>query len=176
VRRREGLLVVRVVNDTRVPVARVVERGWWKLDGEMRDIHSDRVQVPANGMVEVAAEPVASARERDPRLWLYGAVLREEEGACVDQSVWPLLPHRELALAHPRIDWTSSVDGRLEISSPVFCHGVHVEDHGREVISDNWFDLLPGVPVRVQLAKGHSPDELRFESIGGGALRGPAPR
>ena len=31
---------------------------------------------------------------------------------------------------------------------------VHAEDHGHELLSDNWFDLLPGVPVRVRLAHG----------------------
>ena len=63
--------------------------------------------------------------------------------------------------------------GALEISSPVFAHGVHVEDHGREVVSDNWFDLLPGVPKRVRVAGGRDaaalrdplPDELGFAAL-----------
>jgi len=38
-----------------------------------------------------------------------------------------------------------------------------VEDHGRELLSDNWFDLLPGVPVRVYVTdpQAHVPVACR---------------
>jgi len=44
--------------------------------------------------------------------------------------------------------------GGWEVSSPVYCHGVHLEDHGHALISDNWFDLPPGVSVRLAAAGG----------------------
>ena len=60
-----------------------------------------------------------------------------------------------LGVKELRLHVTRRADGTLEVSSPAYCHAVHVEDRGREVISDNWFDLLPGVPVRVRLAADH---------------------
>ena len=75
------------------------------------------------------------------------------------------MPHRELALPAPDISVHLAADGRLEVSSPVYCHAVHVEDHGHELISDNWFDLLPGVPNRVSLAKGLNFEGLKFIAV-----------
>jgi hypothetical protein len=40
----------------------------------------------------------------------------------------------------------------LEVSSDVYCHAVHLEDEGREMIADNYFDLLPGVPRRIPIS------------------------
>ena len=35
----------------------------------------------------------------------------------------------------------------------------------REVVSDNWFDLLPGVPLRVRTATGASVASLNFSAL-----------
>ena len=176
VRQRDSRLVIRLVNDTLEPFAGHVEYGWWRLDGTDRNVTSVVVTVPANGMVEVAAMPIpcgapasageAGAEARDPRDWLAAAVLRQCDGVPIDQSLWPLLPHRELALATPEIKLTPLPDGWLEISSPVFCHAAHTEDHGHELLSDNWLDLLPDVSVRVRVAAGVDPAGLRMEAIG----------
>ena len=55
-----------------------------------------------------------------------------------------------LALAKPDISVKNN-NGVLEVSSPVYCHGVHIEDGGHEVLADNYFDLLPGVPRHVAI-------------------------
>ncbi len=60
---------------------------------------------------------------------------------------------------------TALPDGQLQISSPVYCHAVHVEDHGWELLSDNWFDLLPGVPVSLRLVEGTAVSALEFSAI-----------
>jgi len=84
----------------------------------------------------------------------------------VDQSILQLLPHRELRISKPEIKVTPLGNGVLEVVSPVFCHAVHVEDHGREVLTDNWFDLLPGVPVWTRLAQGHTLGDVVLEAVG----------
>ncbi|MCY2930654.1 MAG: hypothetical protein NTV86_14385 [Planctomycetota bacterium] len=166
VRRRDGRFVTRIVNDTFAPAAVTAEWGWWRLDGGARDTQSQAVTVGPNGMLEVASAPAAPSDARDAREWLYAALLRDADAAPFDQSIWPLLPHRQLALAPPTLSLRQLPDGRLEISSPVYCHAVHVEDHGGEVLSDNWFDLLPGVPVRVRPAAGVRPADIRLEALG----------
>ena len=152
VRRRGRSLVTRVVNDTRERRTASVDYGWFRTDGTELRLESRKITVPANGMVEVCAEPIPPKRELDPRHWVYGAALRSEEGDD-DQCIWPLLPHRELAVVRPEFQTTRTSSGR-EISSRVYCHGVHFNDHGRAVLSDNYFDLLPGVAKVVTRVDG----------------------
>jgi len=165
VRQRGDRLVTRLLNDTLRPADVTIEVGWWRLDGSARDAETHAVEAAANRMVEVASAILDEAAH-DPRQWLYAAVMRGSDGQALDQSVWTLAPHRELALAEPAIETADLGEGRLEVSSPVYCHGVHVEDHGRELISDNWFDLLPGVPLRLRRSDGQSATELGFGTVG----------
>ena len=167
VRQRNDRLVTRIVNDTLQPFTGTVEYGWWRLDNNHRDVESCPVIIQANSMLEIAAVQLESHEARDPSLWLYAAVLLREDGSAVDQSIWTLRPHRELALATPEIKVTQKSKDWLEISCEVFCHGVHIEDHGREVISDNWFDLLPGVPHQVKITAGSQPEQIKFTAITG---------
>lgn len=164
VRRRGDRLVTRLVNDTLSPASVTVDAGWWRLDGGERQLENHAVQVPANSMVEVTSAALDETTH-DPLKWLYAAVLRGADGEPVDQPVWTLAPHRDLALADPLIEVEEAGDGWLRVSSPVYCHAVHVEDHGRELLSDNWFDLLPGIPVRVHYAGGEPAAQLRFEAF-----------
>ncbi len=149
VRPRGDELVTRVVNDTMDARDAVVSIGWIRLDGSSREMRDVRIKLPANGVVEIARDAIPDASARNPREWLYAAVMRGD-GIPDDQAIWLLAPHRELALARPVL--AVSERGRmLEVKSDVYCHAVHLDDGGREVIADNYFDLLPGVPVRVAI-------------------------
>jgi beta-mannosidase len=148
-RSREGHLVTRVVNDNLKAYQAEVHCGWVRLDGKAREWQKHSVTIPANGMIEVARAPIPSPSERNPREWLYAATLAGE-GIPSDQAIWLLAPHRELAMAKPVLS-TTVQNGVLEASSPVYCHGVHIEDEGHEVITDNYFELLPGIPRRISI-------------------------
>jgi beta-mannosidase len=149
VRSRDGRLVTRVVNDTLKRYRAKVCCGWMRLDGAGRELREYPVTIPMNDLIEVASVPFPSAAERNPREWVYAAILTCE-GLPDDQAMWWLAPRRELALAQPII--SAKVQGRtLEVSSQVYCHGVHLEDNGREVLADNYFELLPGIPLRVAI-------------------------
>jgi beta-mannosidase len=165
VRQRGEKLVTRLVNDMLSPVTVKMDVGWWRLDGRAREIETRTVSAPANRMCEVATAALPAPSARDPRQWLYAAVLRDADGVSADQSVWTLAPHRELALSRPDIRTQVLADGRIEVSSPVYCHAVHAEDHGRELLSDNWFDLLPGMPVRLRIAREHRKDHIELEAV-----------
>jgi Ig-fold domain len=105
----------------------------------------------------VTSVPFPSESERNPKEWLYAAVLTGE-GFPEDQAIWLFAPHRALALAKPEISITAR-NGALEVSSAVYCHGVHLEDEGHEVLTDNYFELIPGVshrvPITVPVASGN---------------------
>lgn len=164
VRRRGERLVTRLINDTLSPASCTVEAGWWRLDGQAQELECEVIQVPGNRTIEATSADLDPS-VHDPKKWLYAAILRDSDGFAVDQSVWVLAPHRELALAEPVIRVEAAGDGRLQVSSPVYCHAVRVEDHGRELLSDNWFDLLPGVPVRLRAPEGVSPGGLTFQAF-----------
>jgi len=164
VRRRGDRLVTRVVNDALAPAPVTVEAGWWRVDGSQCELDSHSIEAPANGMVEVMSVLLHDAAH-DPGHWLYAAVLRQPDGQPLDQSLWTLAPHRELALDNPRVEIEDAGDGWLQVSSPVYCHAVHVEDHGRELVSDNWFDLLPGVTLRIHCAESGVAGQLGFEGF-----------
>jgi beta-mannosidase len=147
IRSRDAYLVTRVVNDTLKTLRVKVNYGWMRLDGGAQEMQSRSLTVPANGMIEVAREPFPKAAQRSSREWLYAAILT---GKAIeqDQAIWLLAPHRELELAQPRI-MVSIQEGVLVVQSPTYCHGVHLEDGGREVLADNYFDLLPYLPRRI---------------------------
>jgi hypothetical protein len=128
-------------------------------------VRTRRFGVERNGMVEVAREPAPAGGAHDPSEWLYAAMVRGRDGRAADQAVWLGGPHRRLRLAEPRIETTPLADGSLEVSSPVFAHAVHTEDHGHELVSDNWFDLLPGVPVRLRVAPPGKAEAIHFEPV-----------
>jgi beta-mannosidase len=138
-----------VVNDTLNDRVAVLSVGWMRIDGRAREMREIRAAIPANGMIEIARDSLPAPSGRDPREWLYAAVMRGD-GVPDDQAIWLLAPYRELSLAEPVVA-VSERDGTLEVSSNVFCHAVHLEDEGREVIADNYFDLLPGVPRRIPI-------------------------
>ena len=147
VRAPDSRLAVRIVNDTLKSYEGVVRYGWVRLDGTARQLQEKNVTIPADGMVEITSLPLPSKTERDPREWVYAALLNGK-GIPDDQAIWLLAPQRELALARPSISVKNN-NGVLEVSSPVYCHGVHIEDGGHEVLADNYFDLLPGVPRQI---------------------------
>ncbi len=149
VRQRAGQLVTRLVNDTLQPVTGTVEAGWWRVDGAARETTTHPVTVPPNAMLPVTSSPLAAGH--DPQAWVYAAVLRAADGVARDQSIWTLAPHRELALAPADLSVTPLPGGGVQVSSPVYCHAVHVEDHGHALLSDNWFDLLPGVALHLHV-------------------------
>jgi beta-mannosidase len=168
VRQRGEQLVTRLINDTRQAFSGTVEAGWWRVDGSAQETSTQAVRLAANAMQPItsAALPAAGAA-RDPREWLYAAVLRDGAGQALDQSIWTLQPQRALALAAPRIEVRPLQNGQIEVSSPVYCHAVHVEDHGHALLSDNWFDLLPGVPLRVRMEAAGSVEAGDFMAVGG---------
>ena len=65
-----------MVNDTLSSLAVTVDVGWWRLDGTARELTTHHLALAANSMYEVTSSPLPAAAERDPRQWVYAAVLR----------------------------------------------------------------------------------------------------
>ena len=163
VRSRGDTLVTRVVNDTLNSYRATVHCGWIRVNGTASEMQNHVTTIPANGMVEIARAVIPPSTERSSTEWLYAATLTGD-GIAADQAIWPLVPHRELALQKPVIS-TRVESGVLEVRSSVYCHGVHLEDGGREVLSDNYFDLLPGVLRRIPITRATASNRYVLEAV-----------
>jgi len=194
VRRRDDRLVTRVVNDTRRACAATVLCGWFRVDGTDREVTETQVELAANSMTEIGSDPVPADRlngewvygavlSPSMRLATVSPSMKRDEGHVkvmegeastsrsapdggdvpANQCTWLPVVFRELGVSPPDIRFERQ-DDELEISSPVFCHAVHAEDGGHELLSDNYFDLLPGIAKRVRVT-GDRKIELR--GVGG---------
>ncbi len=146
VRRRGADLVTRLVNDSLEPREVLVHRGWLRADGGERELVSERVAIAANAMRELGRSPLERS-DRPAEAWLYAAWI-EDAAEPSTPCVWLRTPHRTLrrAPAHIRVER----DGAdLILTSAAYAHGVGFPDEGGALFSDNWFDLLPGVPHRI---------------------------
>ena len=155
-------LVTRVINDTRNAYTAVVSHGWMRLDGRARELQSRRVRIAPNSKLQVAATPLPKPGERNPHEWLYAAELRGN--SVNDQHVWLLAPYPELTLSTPAISMAVA-NGIVEVISPVFCRGVHADDGGEGILSDNYFDLLPGIAQRITSSARLLPSPNSFKPV-----------
>jgi len=163
VRRRGDALVTRVVNDTLKPYEAEVHYGWMRVDGTDARMQSKAVSICANSMLEVAGEKVPAKTMLDPREWIHAAYLTGKD-IEISPSIWPLAPHRELATVEP--DILITVRGNeMQLTSNTYCHGVHCEDRGGKVFSDNYFDLLPGVPKSIKCLAQKVPRKPCFYAV-----------
>ena len=162
VRRRGNDLVTRIVNDTLQPIRAVLRHGWMRVDGTEERLRSRTTRVPGNGMRELARDAIAP--EMDQTAWIYAAFFEGEFAATVP-ATWQGVPYRQLAVPEP--DIRARVSGRtVTLESGAYAHGVHVNDDGEGVFSDNYLDLLPGLPRKVRIEKPASPKRLRFAAVG----------
>jgi beta-mannosidase len=163
VRCPENRITTRIVNDTLVRSRATVGCGWVRLDGTKREWHEKSVLIPPNDMLEIASIPLPSPAERNPTEWLYAATLHGDS-VPEDQAIWLLAPHSQLRMPEPLI--TTALHGRsLEVRSSVYCHGVHLDDEGREILVDNYFDLLPNVPRHIPISDLADPVGLHLTAV-----------
>ena len=150
VRARNGDLVTRVVNDNLEPQEVSVMYGWLRVDGTVREMQTKRLRVGANSMVEIGRAKL-SGTNRDPKDWVYAATMTGP-GIDDDHSIWKLVPCRELRLSAGAISVARKGD-TLVVSCDKFCAGVHLPEEAGARLSDDYFDLLPGVPHVVRIVQ-----------------------
>ena len=163
VRQRGKNLVTRVVNDTLKQLKLSVHYGWMRVDGSDSKMKSKAFCIDANSMVEIGSEMIAGRKVMDPREWIYTAYIAKKN-VVLDTNTWLLVPYRELAI--PDSDIRVTVKGKkIQLISKTYCHGVHFRDNGKAVLSDNYFDLLPGVPKSITCLNSRDPKKIRFHTL-----------
>ena len=143
VRRRANDLVTRVVNDTLEPVCASLAIGWMRVDGTDAKLEWKQVTVPVNGMCEVARETIPESLESAD--WIYAACFEGDLGHVIP-GTWQAVPYRQLTLKTPtiRVRKRGKV---LTLESDVYAHGVHVNDEGAGLLSEQLFRSSAGTAV-----------------------------
>lgn len=80
------------------------------------------------------------------------AVLKDKE-TIISQHRLFLARFKDLSLQKPQVSIQQN-EGKAIITSPVYVWGLCLDIDGESDISDNCFDLLPGIPYMVNLKKG----------------------
>jgi len=150
VRQRNGELMTRVVNDTLDPHDVEVAYGWYRVDGKAREIKTKRLRIGPNGMADIAHTKAAGVGH-DPKDWVYAATLTGP-GLADDHSIWKQTTYRDLRVAKGGLK-VEVKGNNMTLTSDTFCAGVHIPEKSDSQISDNYFELLPGVPHRIKILK-----------------------
>jgi len=89
----------------------------------------------------------------------------ESGGALIDSGDWLAVSDRDADFEKPAIDTGVTTDGEtaaIRLTSDRFARRVELRLDGEEALfSDNFFDILPGEPVRVTLPWSRGAGELR---------------
>ncbi|MCL6444932.1 MAG: glycoside hydrolase family 2 protein [Alicyclobacillus sp.] len=149
----DGQVTVHVVSDILTPVNGRLDLRLYDFSGNVLREVSQPVHIPANSAVVVTA--------LRPKEWLGGhkaeqAVLRAvlmEDGTELDSKEYYFVPAKELSLDYPHIDITPVADSggtAFRLETDVLAKNVWLSTESDGVFSDNFFDLIPGVPKIVQ--------------------------
>lgn len=144
----DGKFIVFGINDTLQPWTGELRCGFFRLAGGLADDRTCPVQLEAN-----AATPLTElARDTWKALdWKRSgafALLRQDSRPVAQDRLF-LERFRDLELAPQPAIQIEKQSAALVFTSPVFAWGVCLDINGDLPVTDNCFDLIPGIPYRV---------------------------
>lgn len=162
-------LRVQVVSDRLTPIEGTLTVRLMTFRGAVVFERRVAATVPANTSVALFDEPVAEVVAGYAPNTLFVSAVFEERGSVLSDSVYFLVPLKEVELPRAVIERkVTPFKGGFSVSlkSPVFARGVYLStDEGLDdVYSDNYFDLLPGKTVVVTV-RSKMPAEAFAEAL-----------
>lgn len=152
----EGSIAVTLVSDKREPVQGTLRLALYDIQGGLRKEKVLAVEAAADGVALVA---VFSREEwlegGDPRQAVLLASL-ELNGDVADSKPYYFVSAKELPLPRASIDVREvpgSGGSQFTLESGVLARQVWISAAHEGIFSDNYFDLLPGVPVTVEFRR-----------------------
>lgn len=152
-------ITLRAFNSGTDHVSGHVEYGWFHVSGNETRTRRVSIKLSPFCRKEVARIPLPGSLNTTE--WVFGAIL---EGSHSDTALLRLHVWREMAGPKPNLRLKFE-PGALTVESNVYAHGVHLSDSGKAVLSDNYFDLLPGRPKRIAV-EGKLPRNKTFAAMG----------
>ncbi|MFC1744737.1 sugar-binding domain-containing protein [Candidatus Riflebacteria bacterium] len=158
---KKGIICVVLANDTAVPVSGTIEFGYTDFSGSQRHLSRQRVTCPALTQQKI----VSFEKDLFPTkqgLWYAKFVKRED----IIPSIFWGCDFRKMVMLEPQLSWDIIEKGktvcRLEVKSKNYAHAVHLNFSEKTMVSDNYFDLLPGESRKIVIEK---PGKLALENI-----------
>ena len=134
--------------------------GLFQLAGGRSKDQTIPISVPANASTALARFPMSEWT--NPRDTIAFAMLEAQDGSVVARNRLILPRFKELAWAPPQLQ-TRQENGRAVFESDTFVWGVCLDLDGEELLSDNFFDVWPGIPYDIPWPAGR---ELRVLHTG----------
>jgi beta-mannosidase len=154
-------IVVYGINDGTAEWKGKVRYGLFETHGRMVLDESADANLPSNQSVRLASFDKAVFEQAGIRRHGAFAVL-ERDGAPVAQYRLFLAKFVDMEFDKPAISIKTDGD-KAVFSSPFFVWGVCLDRDGESHVSDNCFDLYPGIPYGVRLNKG---EKIRVVATG----------
>ena len=166
IHRRDGMVQLTVVNDLQREVEARLIYGLGEFHGKDAWVKEQELNLPANGVVEAASLEEQDLELSDPcREYLWCRLIVSNRQVSGNACFFRRFKH----VAFPgsaldvEVQKTGEATFELELESPVFAKSVWVRGDGVDLwVDDNYFDLLPDLPVTVAARTGRAmePDEL----------------
>jgi beta-mannosidase len=149
---------VYVVNDSSVPADAHLQTGSFDPADDRLDAPLQECRVPAFTSLKAQILP------RDPQRIAY-AVLSDPSGRVLAQDRLLLRPFHDWKIPTPEIKYQAvERDGKLftRYQCDTWVWGVILDPAGEAPVTDDVFDLLPGIPYEVALLPGETPRPVAF--------------
>jgi beta-mannosidase len=162
----ENTIAVTLANDTINDIRCALEVGYISFDGQTRDIHTHLITSETLTRTVVAK---CIQRDHDPAkgLWLARAVGRND----IQPAVFRALDYREMDVPPCELQLAVATVGQnryaARVGSSTYAHCVHFILPEDAVISDNYFDLLPGETrgVTISTSKVLTNEQIRVTCV-----------
>ncbi len=149
--RHDGVVETTVVNDGLTPVTGTLETKVMGFDGKVLGVKTEEVRVGAAAVAVVSKRNEAELLAGGDRASTLAVYRLKVGGQVVSERTMYFAPVKEeqLPAAQVRVSWQGN---RVTLSSTVLARDVALEFGEVEAkVSDDYFDLLPGVPVIVEV-------------------------
>ncbi|GJM82944.1 hypothetical protein HMSSN139_54400 [Paenibacillus sp. HMSSN-139] len=152
----DGPISINLVSDLQKPVEAQLRLSLYDFQGTLLKEQALEVRAAADSVVKAAVFTRAEWLEgRDPRQVVLHAVL-ELDGNAVDGKPHYFVSAKELPLPQANLtvrEESGSGGSRFTLVSDVLARQVWISAEEEGIFSDNYFDLIPGVPVTVEFRR-----------------------
>jgi len=139
------------INEKQQPWKGKLQYGLFETSGNFPINESKNVTLPPNTSTIIASFEKDAFENAGIKNHGAFAVLKDKE-TIISQHRLFLARFKDLILLKPQVSIKQSGDIAI-ITSPVYVWGLCLDIDGESDISDNCFDLLPGIPYKVKLGK-----------------------
>ena len=140
------------INDKQQPWKGKLQYGLFETGGKLPVNESKNVTLPPNASTLIASFEKSVFEKEGIKNHGAFAVLKEND-TIISQYRLFLARFKDLALLKPQVSIRQSGDKAI-ITSTVYVWGLCLDINGESDISDNCFDLLPGIPYTVNIRNG----------------------